>query len=170
MSNVSYHQYSPKIAELFTKIGEYDFFNSIESQPWSSRNRVIAKQIVYQKYITPEDIVKAYWHQLEAKKVDPSWHSDGAGAGYIKELLAERSNGRWNDEISELMKDMPTVMEYASAFYKEHPLLSDQEAAVAPPPRPKLVVIDGREAANTPPAPSEAPDEEEEPSSTDAPR
>ena len=169
MTDLSYRQYSPKIAELFTKIGEYDFFNSIDSQPWSIRNRVIAKQIVYQKYITPEDVVKAYWHQLEAKKADPSWHSDHAGAIYIKELLAERSNGRWSVEMSDLMKDMPTVMEYARAFYKEHPLLSDQEAAIAPPPRPKLVVIDGREAPNTPPASFEDP-VDEEPASTDSPR
>lgn len=109
------HHFSDAVVKAFISIGDYDFFNKIENSCWSTRSRQIAKQRMYEKYIKPEDVFKAAWLQKKARntpggnfKAPYYW-----GNAYIKEVLEERSQGRYSEEMSALMKTLPTTFEYA---------------------------------------------------------
>jgi hypothetical protein len=83
------------------------------SQPiaerFSTRSRDEAEREIYKKYLTKKDILEAARIQGDVK---PSFTTEEGSAGnqYIQNLLNERSNGRYLDEIKELKKAKPTEM------------------------------------------------------------
>lgn len=131
---MSDHLFSERVAKAFNEIGEYDFSNLVEHQPWSIRSRVIAKQRVYEKYINPEDVYRAIMLQRNTRntpgtnfKTPYYW-----GQQYIKEVLEEKSGGTWIAEVSSLMKELPTVFEYAKDYF---------EIEDTPPEKPTLKIV-----------------------------
>lgn len=113
------HHFSERVSNAFNKIGEYDFSNLVEHQPWSTRSRVIAKQRIYEKYIKPEDVYRAVMLQNKARNTPGgNWETPYYwGQKYIQEVLLERSGGLWKDEMKHLMDNLPTAFDYGRAFY-----------------------------------------------------
>lgn len=109
------HHFSDAVVKAFISIGDYDFFNKIENSCWSTRSRRIAKQRMYEKYIKPEDVFKAAWLQKQARNTPGGTFESPYywGNRYIKEVLQDRSQGRYSEEMSALMKTLPTTFEYA---------------------------------------------------------
>jgi hypothetical protein len=127
------HKFSKTISECFRDIGEYQFVNPIDSYPWGGRNRVIARIRVFEKYLQPEDVLKARWLQQQAiAAVAPNptpgrgttidgMRARETGIVYINKLLEERSDGKYMDEMSALSQGLPSVMEYAEAAWGPTP-------------------------------------------------
>jgi len=92
------------------------------SQPiaerFSTRSRDEAEREIYKKYLTKKDILEAARIQGNVK---PSFTTEEGSAGnqYIQNLLNERSNGRYLDEIKELKKAKPTEMARAKEDFGE---------------------------------------------------
>lgn len=133
------HHFSDKVVNAFEEIGDYDFLNPVDNQPWSTRSRVIAKQRIYEKYLLPQDIFKAVWHQRKAR------NSKGAnfetpyywGQQYIKEILNQRSKGNWKEEMANLIQSLPSVTDYAMQFYG----ITEQDIKDIEHPAPKLKIV-----------------------------
>jgi hypothetical protein len=116
------HKFSKVIAECFRDIGEYQFVNPIDSYPWGGRNRVIARIRVFEKYLQPEDVLKARWLQQQAVAADPKdWAARDTGIVYLNQLLAERSGGKYLEELTAIARSLPSVMEYAEAEWGPTP-------------------------------------------------
>jgi hypothetical protein len=108
------HKFSKAIAECFRDIGEYQFVNPIDSYPWGGRNRVIGRIRVFEKYLQPEDTLKARWLQQQAVAAAPKdWEARDVGIVYLNKLMDERSGGKYIQEMSAIAQGLPSVMEYA---------------------------------------------------------
>lgn len=112
------HKFSEKISRCFADMGVWDFINPISSQPWGGRNRVIARIRVFEKYLEPADVLQARWIHRQAKVNHPKdWRFDDKGVEYLNSLMLERSGGKFWDEMVEIAKDLPSVMDYAKKEY-----------------------------------------------------
>jgi hypothetical protein len=121
------HKFSRVVSQCFADMGLYDFINPISSQPWGGRSRTVARIRVYEKYLTPDDVLHARWIHRQAKLAHPrEWQFGDKGIEYINTLLDERSAGGWHEEMEALAKSLPTAMGYAMEAW---PLPSSQEFA-----------------------------------------
>lgn len=111
------HHFSKRVCEAFEELGDWDFTNLIEHQPWSTRSRTIAKQRIFEKYILPEDVFQAVILQRHARNTGNYQTPYYWGRRYLKETLDKRSNSQWNKEQSDIMETLPTIMDYAKDFY-----------------------------------------------------
>lgn len=113
------HKFSEKIANCFRDLKIYEFVNPIDSYPWGGRNRIIGRIRVFEKYLNPEDVVYARWHDMQAAKhMSKMDHlTQEPGIQYLNKIMDERSNGKFWDEIIQISKTLPTVMEYAEQHY-----------------------------------------------------
>lgn len=112
------HKFSEKISRCFADMGVWDFINPISSQPWGGRNRVIARIHVFEKYLEPADVLQALWIHQQAKLNNPTdWRFHDKGIEHLNSLMLERSGGKFWDEMTEIAKDLPSVMDYAKKEY-----------------------------------------------------
>lgn len=113
------HKFSEKIALCFRDLRLYEFVNPIKSYPWGGRNRIIGRIRVFEKYLKPEDVAYARWHHMQAAKTmsEQELYFQEPGVQYLNKIMDERSNGKFWDEIEEVAKSQPTVMEYAEQHY-----------------------------------------------------
>jgi len=108
------HKFSKVVSEAFRDIGNYEFVNPISSQPWGGRNRVIGRIRVFEKYLEAEDVIQARWLQMQAVAANPDdWRARDVGIEYLNKLMHERSNGTFWQEMEDIAKSLPSVMEYA---------------------------------------------------------
>ena len=108
------HKFSKVVSEAFRDIGNYEFVNPISSQPWGGRNRVIGRIRVFEKYLEGEDVIQARWLQMQAVAANPDdWRARDVGIEYLNKLMHERSNGTFWQEMEDIAKGLPSVIEYA---------------------------------------------------------
>lgn len=111
------HHFSKRVCEAFEELGDWDFTNLIEHQPWPNRSRTIAKQRIFEKYIYPDDVFQAVIYQRNARNTGNHTTRYYWGKERIHEILDQRSNGQWKKEQSDIMETLPTIMDYAKEFY-----------------------------------------------------
>lgn len=111
------HHFSKRVCEAFEELGDWDFTNLIEHQPWSTRSRTIAKQRVFEKYIKPKDVFQAVILQRHARNTGNYETPYYWGRRHLNEILDKRSQGQWKKEQSAIMEMLPSIMDYAKDFY-----------------------------------------------------
>lgn len=132
------HSFPECAINAFVETGDWDFYNPISSQPWSVRSRVIAKQRIYEKYLTTEDVMKAAWLQKQANQLPRTDDSQYTGCAYMRSLLIERSEGLYLKEIEARQESLPGVMDYAQDAWGKLP-------EPEPEPAVKLTLMKGRD-------------------------
>ena len=107
----------PDTLEAWKAIGRNNLTQPV-AERFSTRSRDEAEREVYKKYLTKKDILEAARIQGDVK---PSFTTEEGSAGnqYIQNLLNERSNDRYLDEIEELKKAGPTEMGRAQEAFGE---------------------------------------------------
>lgn len=124
------HSFPKHAIKAFEVTGEYLFSHPISSQPWSVRSQRIAKQRIFEKYLTVDDIMKAAWLQKQSDGKPQTIQSEYTGCAYLNSLLDERSQGLWRSEMQDLAKTLPTVLDYAQEEYGEIPSKPSHRPAV----------------------------------------
>jgi hypothetical protein len=110
---MSDHSFPECAVNAFVVTGDYDFINPISSQPWGGRSQKIAKQRIFEKYLTTEDVMKAAWLQKQANLKPRTPDTQYTGCAYMNGLMEQRSNGQCWKEMQALAKSLPTPFEYA---------------------------------------------------------
>ena len=107
----------PDTLEAWRAIGRNNLTQPV-AERFSTRSRDEAEREVYKKYLTKKDILEAARIQGDVK---PNFTTEEGSAGnqYIQNLLNERSNDRYLDEIKELKKAGPTEMGRAQEAFGE---------------------------------------------------
>lgn len=106
-------EYTPAIVKCWQRIGYGAFSKPVESYPWGGRSHHAAWRIVVSRYVEPADVLRAVWVRERAMREAPGdWMSREAGMCFIGDLLRERSDGRWQEEISEIAARLPTTIDY----------------------------------------------------------
>lgn len=103
---MNYHSFPKCAIDAFVIIGDRDFLNNLSAKPWLIRRPIIAKQRIYEKYITTDDIMKAAWLQKEVNHSCQAIKPPQVGMNYIINLLHERSNGEWGNEWKALFDEI----------------------------------------------------------------
>jgi len=112
------HKFSEQVSKHFAEMGVWDFVNPISSQPWGGRNRIIARIRVFEKYLEPADVLQALWIHRQAKLGHPNdWQFSEKGLEHLNSLMLERSGGKFWDEMADIAKGLPSVMDYAKEEY-----------------------------------------------------
>lgn len=116
------HKFSKTVSECLAAMEEHQFLHGSESYPWGGRNRIIARIVVFDKYLEPEDVLHAHWLQLQALQQAPKdWRSREVGIEYLNKVMDERSNGTFRAEMDEIQKAGPTLFDYIEKTFGPHP-------------------------------------------------
>jgi hypothetical protein len=107
----------PDTLEAWRVIGRNGLAQPV-AERFSTKSKDEAEREVYKKYLTKKDILEAARIQGNVKP-NQTTEEGSVGNQYIQNLLYERSNDRWLDEIKELKKSGKTELERAQEEFGE---------------------------------------------------
>jgi hypothetical protein len=107
----------PDTLDAWKAIGRNDLAQPV-AERFSTRSRDEAEREIYKKYLTKKDILEAARIQGDVK---PNYTTDEGSAGnqYIQNILYDRSNNLYLEEIKQLKKSGPTEMGRAQEVFGE---------------------------------------------------
>lgn len=117
------HKFSKAVSECFAAMGEHQFLNGSRAYPWGGRNRIIARIQVFNKYLEPEDVLRAHWLQQQAmQKAPEDWvHNSEVGIVQLNKVMDERSHGTFRAEMEAIQKAGPSLFDYIEGEFGPHP-------------------------------------------------